>query len=134
MASASKKKSSLTKKEDFKTALRKGDPVMVIAGGNKKSGRTNKGATGKILKLLPKKDRAIVEGVNMVTRHQRASNSNDAAGKIEKEGSIHISNLMYYHEELKKPVRIKQNVLEDGRKVRGFTHPESKKFEQIDIK
>lgn len=133
MAIPSKVKAATKKKVKLNTMLRKGDTVMVIAGGNEKSGRTNKGSKGKILKLLSKKERAIVEGVNFVSRHQRATSSADSGGKIAKEGSIHISNLMFYHEELKKPVRLKINVLDDGRKVRGFIHPETKKFEQVDV-
>ena len=52
---------------------------------------------------------------------------------LEKEGSIHISNVMYYREELKRPVRIKIKMLDDGRKVRGFVNPQTKAFEQIDV-
>lgn len=126
-------KKALAEKKSLNTRLRKGDEVMVVTGGNQKSGRDNKGARGKIMKFLPKKDRVIVEGVNMVSRHKRATNSMESGGKVAKEGSIHISNVMYYHAELKRPVRLKINTLEDGRKVRGFINPESKKFEQIDV-
>jgi len=126
-------KKALAAKKGLNTRLRKGDEVIVITGGNQKSGRDNKGARGKILKFLPKKDRLIVEGVNMVSRHKRATSSMESGGKIAKEGSIHISNVMYYHSELKKPVRLKVNTLDDGRKVRGFVNPETKKFEQIDV-
>lgn len=126
-----------TKKKNSKsrtvTRLRVGDPVMVVAGGNKKKGRTLKGQTGKILRIFSKKDRVIVEGVNVVKRHKRAMTANEPSGIIEKEGSVHISNVRYYHEELKRPVRLCVRTLDDGRKVRGFTHPESRKFEQIDV-
>ncbi|MCB0359596.1 MAG: hypothetical protein KDD44_08160, partial [Bdellovibrionales bacterium] len=50
---------------------------------------------------------------------------------IEKEGSVHLSNVMYYSEDLKRPVRLSSKRLDDGTKVRGFVHPESKTFEQI---
>ena len=120
-------------KKKTETRLRVGDPVMVISGGNKKKGRTLKGQTGKILRILKKKDRVIVEGINMIKRHKRAQAANEPSGIIDKEGSVHISNVMYYHEETKCPVRICMRTLEDGRKVRGFTHPESKDFEQIDV-
>ena len=67
----------------------------------------------------------------MLTHHVRASGPNKPSGKIQREGSIHISNLMYYVEKLKKPVRIKQKVLSDGAKVRGYIDPKSKEFVQI---
>lgn len=114
------------------TSLRAGDVVMVIAGGNKKKGKTLKGQTGKILRFLPKRNRVVVEGLNLVKRHKRAMTSNEQSGVITKEGSIDISNVMFYSEELKRPVRLKSKALEDGRKVRGYIHPKTKKFETID--
>lgn len=122
-----------TKEGKVSTDLKVGDTVMVIAGGNKRSGKTLKSQTGKILRILSKRNRVIVEGVNMIKRHKKAMTSQDSAGIIEKEGSVHISNVMYYSEELQRPVRIKSKTLDDGRKVRGFVHPESKEFEQIDV-
>lgn len=113
--------------------LKTGDIVMVIAGGNKKKNRVLKGQTGKILKFLPSTNRVIVEGLNKVTRHKRAMTATDSAGKIEKDGSVHISNVMYYSEELKRPVRVKSKTLGDGRKVRGYLNPKTKEFEQIDV-
>ena len=111
--------------------LKVGDPVMVIAGGNPQRGRVLKGQTGKILRFLPKKDRVVVQGLNMIKRHKRAVRPGEPSGVIQKEGSLHISNLMYYSEAMKKPVRLRSQRLEDGKKVRGFTHPEKKTFEQI---
>ena len=110
-----------------------GDLVMVIAGGNEKKGRLLKGKTGKILRILPKRDRVIVEGLNMIKRHRRALSPTDSAGIIEKEGSVAISKVMFYSEELKRPFRLTTKRLEDGRKVRGFKHPKTGKFEQIDM-
>ena len=115
------------------TELKVGDPVMVLCGGNKRKGKILKSQTGKILRFLPKRNRVIVEGLNMIKRHKRAMTSQDSAGIIEKEGSVHISNVMYYSEQLGGPVRIKSKVLNDGRKVRGFLHPETNEFEQIDV-
>ncbi len=126
-------KQAIAEKKNLETRLRKGDPVMVIAGGNTKKGRELKGQTGKILRFIPKRDRVVVEGLNMVKRHKRATMMNEAAGIIEKEGSVHISNVMYYSEDLKRPVRLKIKRLDDGRKVRGFVNPETKKFEQLDV-
>jgi large subunit ribosomal protein L24 len=111
--------------------LKVGDPVMVISGGNPKKGRVLKGQVGKIMRFLPKKDRVVVQGLNMIKRHKRAVRPGDASGVIQKEGSLHLSNVMYYSETLKKPVRLRSQKLEDGKKVRGFTHPEKKTFEQI---
>ena len=114
-----------------KTALKKGDLVMVIAGGHKKK-RLNVGKLGKIREFTGKnKDRVIVEGLNFVTRHQKQLGPNKPAGKVPKEASIHISNVMFYAEKIKKPVRLKHSVLADGKKVRGYTNPENKEFTQI---
>lgn len=119
-------------KAQLVTSLKKGDPVMVIAGGNKET-RPNKGKVGKILRFVGKeRTRVIVEGINLITRHERAKGPNSPAGKVQREGSIHISNVMYYVEKIKRPVRIKHKVLADGKKVRGYISPESKEFVQID--
>ena len=126
------KKSGKTR-QPFITSLRKGDPVLVLVGGNKKKGKIVRGQTGKILRLLPKKNRVIVEGVNFIKRHKRAMSPNDSGGIIQKEGSVHVSNVMYYIEDLKRPVRIKFKRLDNGKKVRGYSHPETREFEQIDV-
>lgn len=113
------------------TVLKKGDPVMVISGGNKKK-RPTKGKVGKILRFVgTNRDRVIVEGVNLMIRHQRQTAPGKPHGKIQKEASIHVSNVMYYVEKLKKPVRIKHSVLSDGKKVRGYINPGTKDFVQI---
>ncbi len=105
---------------------------MVLVGGNRKKKKVVAGQTGKILKFLPKKNRVIVEGVNFVKRHKRALSPQDTAGIIQKEGSIHISNVMFYAQDLKRPVRISYKTMKDGRKVRGFRNPKTNDFEQID--
>ena len=113
----SKKKVKI--KTPVKTKLKAGDTVMVVAGGNKK-GEVLKGQTGKILNVSKDSPRATVQGLNMIKKHKRAVRSDDTSGVITKEGKIHLSNLMYYAEEIKKPVRLKYQKLEDGKKVRGF--------------
>jgi len=114
-----------------RSALRKGDPVMVIAGGNKQK-RPLKGQVGKILGFRGKdKSRVLIEGVNMHTKHQRQTAPGRSAGKIQKESAVHISNVMYYVEKLKKPVRLRHSFLQDGKKVRGYRDPETKEFVQI---
>jgi len=90
--------------------LKKGDTVKVIAG-------KEKGKTGKILRILNKKDSVMVEKVNFIKRHQRP----DAKGKggiVEKEGPIHVSNVMYLCGKCNKAAKIEHRILEDGRKVR----------------
>lgn len=126
-----------TKKKNIRTGdstnLRKGDSVMVISGGNKKK-RPNIGKVGKIVRFVGKnKDRVIVEGVNVMVRHQRPTAPNKPSGKISKEMSIHVSNVMYYPEKAKRPVRLRSSFLEDGRKVRGYVDKETKEFIQIDV-
>lgn len=117
----------------IQVALKKGDTVMIISGGNKNK-KPLKGKIGKIARFVgANKDRVVIEGLNMVTRHTRPTAPNKPSGKVQKEAPIHVSNVMYYAEKFKKPVRIKHKMLEDGRKVRGFTSPENKKdFVQID--
>ncbi|MCO6431812.1 MAG: 50S ribosomal protein L24 [Deltaproteobacteria bacterium] len=114
-----------------KSSIRRGDTVMVISGGNGDK-RPLVGQTGKVTAIVGKnKDRVIVEGLNMVTRHQRQTSPEKPGGKMKKEASIHISNVMYYAEKLKKPVRLRHSVLADGKKVRGYVDPESKQFVQV---
>ena len=113
------------------SSLRRGDTVMVIAGGNKTK-RPLKGKVGKILRFVGRdRSRAIVEGLNLVVRHQRAKGPGTTAGRIQKEAPIHVSRLMYYVEKLKRPVRLRHQVLQDDKKVRGYMDPSSKEFVQI---
>lgn len=70
-----------------KTRLKAGENVVVISG-------SHAGKKGKILQVLPKKDRAIVEGVNLVKKHQPKTQDNPQGSIVEREGSIHTSNLM----------------------------------------
>ncbi len=93
-----------------KLKLRKGDKVIVVAG-------KNKGNTGEIIKVYPNKSRVMVRGVNIVKRHTKPT-QNNAGGIVEKEGTIHISNIAYLDEKENKPSRLGFKVLEDGRKVR----------------
>ncbi len=117
--------------EKVTTKLRVGDTVMVIAGGHKDK-RPNKGKVGKLVRFVGKdKKRVVVEGVNFVTRHQKAKTPGAQSAKVQKEASIAISNVMYYVETLKKPVRLKMSLRDDGKKVRGYVDPSSKKFTEI---
>ncbi|ONI39380.1 50S ribosomal protein L24 [Candidatus Epulonipiscium fishelsonii] len=91
----------------MKTKFKKGDKVIVIAGNNKNE-------KGKIMFIDHKKSRVIVEGVNMIKKHQKP-NSTNQGGIIEKEGPIHISNIMYLYDE--KPVRLGTQIT-NGKKSR----------------
>jgi large subunit ribosomal protein L24 len=70
-----------------KCHVKKGDNVVVIAG-------TERGKRGKIIRVIPKKQRVIVEGVKMIKRHTRKSQQHPQGAIVEREGSIHISNVM----------------------------------------
>ena len=90
--------------------LKKGDTVKVIAG-------KEKGKTGKILTTVTDKQRIVVEKVNLLKRHKKP----DAKGKggiLEKEGSIHVSNVMYLCGKCNKAARIGVKVMDDGKKTR----------------
>ena len=83
-----------------------------------RTGRS-KGKTGEVLRVLPQDSRAVVQGVNLVKRHQRAS-MNGEAGIIIKEASIHLSNIALYNPNRKRGDRSGMKTLADGRKVRVF--------------
>ena len=87
------------------------DLVMVVAG-------KEKGKTGKILSVLSKKNRVIVEKVNFIKRHSRPDAKNRQGGIVEREGTIPISNVMIVCSKCNKSTRIGKKSLEDGKKVR----------------
>ena len=94
-----------------KLHIKKGDNVIVLAG-------EDKGKTGKVLKMLVDKQRAIVEGVNIVSKSAKPSAKNPQGGIIKVEAPIHISNLSLIDPKSQKPTRIAIKVKEDGKKVR----------------
>lgn len=95
-----------------KIGLRKGDVVVVKQG-------KDKGKTGKVLVVLPEKNRAIIEKINFVKEFIRPDRSRNIQGGImEKEAPIHISKVMLYCSECGQGVRIKKKELEDGTKIR----------------
>ena len=77
----------------------------------------DKGKKGKVLRLLTKKDRLVVEKVNMVKKHVKPTQK-AKGGIMERESSIHVSNVMIYCEKCSKPVRTGNKILDDGKKVR----------------
>jgi large subunit ribosomal protein L24 len=91
--------------------VKKGDTVVVIAG-------KNKGKSGEVLRVLPKADKVLVAGVNIVTKHVKPSQQNPQGGRVQREAPLHISNVMVADPQDGKPTRIRYNVLNDGRKVR----------------
>jgi large subunit ribosomal protein L24 len=91
--------------------IKKNDKVMVIAG-------KEKGKTGKVLKILPKRDRAVVEKVNFIKRHMRPGAHSRQGGIVEKENPINISNLIVVCGKCTDPTRVGRRVLEDGSRVR----------------
>ncbi len=91
--------------------IRKNDKVMVIAG-------KEKGKIGTILKMIPQKEKAVVEKLNMVKRHTKAGPKTAKGGIIEKEAPIHISNLMLVCGKCAEETRVGKKLLEDGSKVR----------------
>jgi len=95
----------------MRARIRKEDRVMVITG-------RERGKSGKVLRVFPERQRAIVERLNMVKRHTRARGPASPHGIVEKEAPIHLSNLMIMCEKCNAPVRMGKRELEDGRRVR----------------
>ena len=89
--------------------IKSGMNVKVIRGNHK-------GKEGKVLRVINDKNRVIVEGINLIKKHTRPSQDNPKGGIVEKEGSIHVSNVMYLQNG--EPTRIGYKKLEDGSKVR----------------
>jgi len=90
--------------------VKKGDRVVVLSG-------KDKGKTGEVLAAMPKEERVLVQGVNMVKKHRRPSAAHPG-GITEQEASIHVSNVAHIDPKDGKPTRVGHKVLEDGRKVR----------------
>ncbi len=91
--------------------VRKGDTVMVVAG-------KERGKRGKVLRVLKDKGRVLVEHLNMIKKHQRPTQKLRQGGIIEREGPIHLSNVMVVDPHTDKPTRVGVRSLADGRKAR----------------
>jgi len=91
--------------------VRKGDTVVVVAG-------KERGKRGRVLRVLPEKGRVVVERVNLIKKHQRPTQKLRQGGIIEREGAIHLSNVMLVDPTSDKPTRIGMRALTDGKKVR----------------
>ena len=90
--------------------IKKGDYVVVLTG-------KDKGKKGEVIRAMPSADRVVVQGVNIVKRHTRPTQMS-AGGIVEKEASIHVSNVAHVDPKDGKPTRVGFKTLEDGRKVR----------------
>jgi large subunit ribosomal protein L24 len=102
--------------------IKSGDKVTVITGSqedkfvtDKKGNKTRK--TGRVLKVFPKTERVLVEGINIVKKHQRPTQGNDKGGILEKEAPIHVSNVAIIDPKTGKPTRVGYRLV-DGKKVR----------------
>jgi large subunit ribosomal protein L24 len=93
-----------------KFKIRKGDKVVAIAG-------KDKGKTGEVLRVLRREDRVLVQGLNMIKRHQRPTQASPG-GIVEKEASIHISNVAHIDPKTDQPTRVGYKTVEADRKVR----------------
>src|SRR5919205_41943 len=91
--------------------IKRGDTVAVLAG-------KDKGKQGTVRQVLPREDRVVVEGINIVKRHQRARGPGLPGGIIEKEAPLHISNVAVVDPETGKPTRVGFRIEDDGTKVR----------------
>lgn len=91
--------------------VKKNDKVKVIAG-------KEKGKTGKVISVITKRDRVVVEKVNFIKRHTKPKGAAGQGGIIEKEGPIHVSNVMVVCPKCDSAVRLGSKLLEDGKKIR----------------
>ena len=91
--------------------IKTGDQVRVVTG-------PERGAEGRVLRVLREADRVLVEGVNVIKKAQRPTQENPRGGYQEREAPIHASNVMVLDPQTNEPTRIRTKVLDDGRKVR----------------
>ena len=105
--------------------VKKGDRVMVISG-------KDKGKTGVILTAYPKKDRVLVEGVNIIKKHIKPNQANPQGGIVSQEAAIHVSNVMLIDPKTGEPTRVGYKV-EDGKKVKKKKNQPQKKHKKKKI-
>jgi large subunit ribosomal protein L24 len=97
-----------------KTRIKKGDMVVVVSGKDRDPSTTHR-----VLQVMARSSRVLVEGVNMVKRHTRPNPQRNVKGGIlERESPVHMSNVMPVDPDTKRPTRIRTKVLEDGKRVR----------------
>jgi large subunit ribosomal protein L24 len=91
--------------------IKKNDTVVVIAG-------RERGKKGRVLSVYSQKDRLLIEKINIIKKHMKPTRKQTQGGIIEKEASIHVSNVMLICPKCSKPTRIGNSILQDGRKLR----------------
>jgi large subunit ribosomal protein L24 len=91
--------------------IRKGDTVLVLTG-------TDKGRRGEVLRVLPKVNRALVQGINVATKHVKPKGIGQPGGIVQEEATIHMSNLMLIDPKSEKPTKVGYRALDGGTKVR----------------
>ena len=91
--------------------IKKGDQVLVVTGADK-------GRRGEVLQVMPKGERALVQGIRIAKRHTKPTGMGSPGGIVEKEAPIHLSNLKLIDPKSDKPTKVGFRVLEGGRKVR----------------
>jgi large subunit ribosomal protein L24 len=92
-------------------SIKKNDTVVVIAG-------RERGKRGRVLSVYPQKDRLLIEKINIIKKHMKPTRKQTQGGIIEKEASIHMSNVMLICPKCNKTTRIGNSILQDGRKLR----------------
>lgn len=101
----------LKESHNNKLHVKKDDTVMIITG-------KDKGKKGRVIAAYPRENRVLVEGINMVKKHTRPSQMNQAGGIVEQEAAIHVSNVMHIDPKSGQVTRIGYKVLDNGKKVR----------------
>lgn len=101
----------LLESHNNKLHVKKDDTVIVISG-------KDKGKKGRVIAAYPRQNRVLIEGVNIVKKHARPSQSNPQGGIIEQEAAIHVSNVMHVDPKSGQVTRIGYKVLDNGKKVR----------------
>ncbi len=91
--------------------IRKGDRVLILAG-------KERGKRGKILRVLPKKERVVVEGLNLIKKAVRPTQKNPQGGIIDNEGSVNVSNVMLLCPSCDEPSRVKHLITAEGKSIR----------------
>ncbi len=96
---------------DMGLSIKRDDNVLVVTG-------KNKGKRGRVISVIPKKQKVVVDGVNVQKKHMKPNSQNQQGGIIEKSAPLYTSNVMLVCPKCDKPTRIGNTVLEDGRKLR----------------
>lgn len=94
-----------------KISLKKGDSVLITCG-------EDKGKSGKVLEVFPKKNRVIVEGVNFLKKHMKPTQKSPQGGIVKQEGEIHLSNVRVICNKCNKPAEFNRSLTKEGKKVR----------------